>query len=372
MSQPPQNGWGQPPSGEPHGQPSPNGGYGQEQQGAYGQLSADGAYGQDQQGGYGQPSANSGYGQAPQGGYGQPSADNAYGQDQHGGYGQDSQGGFGQASPNGGFGQDPAFAPSFGGGTEQTGQTGQGFTPQPPEKKGGGGKLAIIICAGCAVLALLLIIVGGGIFLFTRGGEEPIDAGGTATEETTEEEPTDEATTEEEPPTEEETSEEATTEEEASEEAPPAGDGEGSKDSPYALGETFTIEDGDGGTLDVTLGEVNWDATDAVMESNSANTQPGEEETYLLVPVSVTYHGDGTAEPLLLLLVDYVSDAGNTYTDEYAITPKTSLDVGTLHDGGSGEWEVGIIIPTDQAKTGAFTVSALLDFSNDPVWVAAG
>ena len=75
MSQPPQSGWGQSPSGDPYGQSSPNGGYGPQ-----------------------------GYGQDPQQGYGQ-------------------QPGYGQASPNAGYGQDPSFAPGFG----DTG--GQGTAP---------------------------------------------------------------------------------------------------------------------------------------------------------------------------------------------------------------------------------------------------
>ena len=43
----------------------------------------------------------------------------------------------------------------------------------------------------------------------------------------------------------------------------------------------------------------------------------------------------------------------------------------TLHDGGTAEWELGIIVPKDQVKTGLFTVSALLDFTGDAVWVKA-
>jgi hypothetical protein len=305
MSQPPQNGWGQPP---------------------------------------------------PDDSFGQPSADNGYGQ-QPGGYGQAP----GQPGQPGGYGQSPSFAPSFGG------DQGQGYPPQTPEKKGGG-KLPILICAGCGLLALVLVIVAVGIFALTRGGDEPTGAGGdeTTAEETTEEDPA----TEEETTPEEETTAEETTEAETTADAP-AGDGAGTKDAPYALGETFTLDDGDGGTLDVTIGTVNWDATDAVMETNSANTAPGDGETYVLVPVSMTYHGESTAEPGFALMVDYVSNAGNTYSDEGTVTPNSWIDVGTLHDGGTGDWEYGIIVPKDQIEDGAFTVQALLNFTAEPVWVAA-
>lgn len=365
MSQPPQNGWGQPPSGEPYGQPSPNSGYGQGQ-GGYGQDQP-GGYGQDQPGGYGQDQFG-GNGQDQPSGYGQDQP-GGYGQEQFGAYGQDQAGGYGQPSPNGGygqqggFGQDASYAPAFG-------DTGGGFAPQGPEKKGPG-KLPFLICAGCALLALLLVIVGGGIFLFVRTGDEETGGGG---DETTQSEPADEETSEE--PTDEPTSEDPTdeaTEEQTSEEATDeaAADDAGTQDDPYALGETFTLEDGEGGTLDVTIGEVNWDATDEVMKASGGNTEPGDDETYILVPVKLTYHGSGTAEPGFSMMVEYVSGAGNTYSDEYAVTPKDWVDVGSLHDGGTGEWQIGMIVPKDQVKDGAFTVQAMLDFTADPVWVAA-
>lgn len=324
MSQPPQNGWGSPQSGDPYGQNSPNGGYGQ-----------------------GQPSQD--YGQGHDQGYGQPD----YGQDQ----------GYGQPSPNGGYGQDAAFAPSFG----EAG--GQGYAPQGavPKKSN---KVPILICAGCAVLALLLIIVGGGIFLFTRDSDEPRSGGettATETEDSTDEptaEPTDEPTAE---PTEEQTEEPTEEPTEA-----PAGEGEGTKDDPYAVGEMFTLDDGEGGTLDVTIGAINWDATDAMMEANQFNTEPGEGETFIIIPVEMTYHGDDTAEPFLSLMVDYVTNGGNTFSDEGSVTPNSAFDVGTLHDGGSGAWDIGIIIPEDQVKDGALQVDVLFNFTGEPVWVVAG
>lgn len=324
MSQPPQNPWGQPPSDDQYGQQSANAGYGQGPP-PYGQQQG---YGEE---GYGQQA----YGQgSPSGAYAQPSPNT--------GYGQDPQG----------WGQAPSSAPAFG----ADGQQSHAQHAEPPKKSS---KTPLLICAGCAVLALIVLLVGGGIFLFTRDGGEPTDDRTTSEQATTEdgEEPTEEDAT-----TEEATSEEAT-------EA--AADGKGTKDAPYAIGEKFTVEDGEGGTLDVTIGEVNWDATDEVMGANEFNEEPGEGETYILVPVSMTYHGDGTSEPGFSLMVDYVTEGGNSYSDAGSVTPNSWLDVGTLHDGGTAEWEIGILIPADQAKNGHFTVSPLLNFSADPVWVKA-
>lgn len=324
MSQRPQNPWGQPPSDDQYGQQAANGGYGQGPQ-PYGQQQGYGEEGDGQQG-YGQGS--------PSGAYGQPSPNT--------GYGQDSQG----------WGQAPSSAPAFG----ADGQQPYAQHAEQPKKSS---KTPLLICAGCALLTLIVLLVGGGIFLFTRDGGEPTDERTTSEQATTEggEEPTEEDAT-----TEEATSEEAT-------EA--AADGKGTKDAPYAIGEKFTLDDGSGGTLEVVIGEVDWDATDAVMEASSANEQPSEGETYILVPVSMTYHGDGTSEPGFSLMFDYVTEGGNSYSDAGSVTPNSWLDVGTLHDGGTGEWEIGILIPADQAKNGHFTVSPLLNFSADPVWVKA-
>ncbi|RRR17651.1 hypothetical protein DS079_13465 [Brachybacterium paraconglomeratum] len=279
---------------------------------------------------------------SPSGAYGQASANS--------GYGQDPQG----------WGQAPSSAPAFG----AHGQQPYAQHAEPPKKSS---KTPLLICAGCAVLALIVLLVGGGIFLFTRDGGEPTDDRTTSEQATTED---GEETSEE--PTEEESSEEATTEDGTSEEpTEAAADGKGTKDAPYAIGEQFTVEDGEGGALDVTIGDVNWDATDEVMGANEFNEESGEGETYILVPVSMTYHGDGTSEPGFSLMVDYVTEGGNSYNDAGSVTPKSWLDVGTLHDGGTGEWEIGILIPADQAKNGHFAVSPLLNFSAEDVWVKA-
>lgn len=311
MTQPPQSPWGQPPSDDQSGQQ----GYGQQS--------------------YGQPSANSGYGQQ-------------------------------------GYGQQPSFGPAFGADGQQT------FAQQgePPKKSA---KVPLLICAGCAVLALIVIIAGAGIFLLARNSGEPTDDRTTTAVETSAEESTGEETPSEEATSEGATSEEATSDEEATseevvsdeEDTAAAEGGEGTKDAPYAIGETFTIDDGSAGTLDVTIGEVNWDATDAVMKANEFNEEPGEDETYIVVPVTMTYHGDETAEPGFSIAVDYVAETGNSFRDEGAVTSKSWIDVNTLHDGGTAEWELGIIVPKDQVKTGLFTVSALLDFTGDAVWVKA-
>lgn len=325
MSQPPQNGWGQSPSGDPYGQSSPNGGYGDmSQQPAYGQPSADGSYG--------------------------------------------------QPSPNSGYGQDPSFAPAFG--EDTAGQTGEGGGKN-------NSKIAIFACIGCAILIILALVVGGGIWLFSRGGDDT----GSEDTQTTQEEGADEGadggtdegddTGTDEGGTDEgsdEGGEEPTTDEPTTDESPdaaPASGDTGTRDNPIALGETFTVNDGEGGTLDVTLGEINWDATSAIMEANQFNDPPAEGQTYVIVPVTVVYHGSGSFEPGFSLSIEYVSNAGNSYEETFVSHDNQAYDVGALYDGGSGSWDIVLAVPTDQVQDGAFNVSVLWNFDDDPVWVAA-
>lgn len=316
MSQPPQNGWGPGQPDQPYGQPSPNGGYGD--------------YGQAQQGGYGQPSPSEGYG----------------------GYGQDPA-----AAPN--------FGPSFGNDMPNQGE--------PPKKSNA--KIPILICAGCAVIALIIAILGGGVFLFTRDSGEPAGGGETTTAdgETTpeENEPTDDEPAEDEPAEDEPADDEPTEDEPADDGGEQGGEGAGTRDEPYAPGQTFTLPDAEDGEIDVTFGEVDWDAADAILEANEFNEEPADGEVYILVPVTVTYSGPDSVYPMFLLSVSYVAGSGNSYTQASVVTPNDAISVGELYDGGTAEFDVAFAIPEESVQDGAFTVAVMLDFTGDDVWVAA-
>lgn len=317
MSQPPQDGWGPGQPEPPYGQSSPNSGYGD--------------YPPAQPDGYGHPSPSEGYG----------------------GYGQDPS----AASPGSG--------PAFG-----------GAGPSAPEKKSNV-KIPIIICAGCAVLALIVAIIGGGIFLFTRDGGETTGAPATTQEDPADEDPAEEDPAEGEPaedePAEDEPAEEDQTDEDPAEEDSPdaGGDGEGARDNPYAAGEPFTLDDGEGGEIEVTLDEVDWDATDAIMEANQFNDEPEDDETYIMVPVTVSYSGPDSVSPSFTLSVSYVAGSGNSYRMDSAVTPRPAIDTNDIYDGGSEEFDMPFLVPEDDVEDGAFTVSALLDFEAEEVWVAA-
>ena len=316
MSQPPQNGWGQPSGNDPYGQ-----------QGAY-----------DPQSGYGQQSGSD--------------QQNSFGQ--QGGYGQQPGG----SAADGSFGQSPSFAPSFG--------DGQTAAAPAPQKSGGGGRIAIFVCAGCAVLALLLVVVGGGIFWFSGRGDdeaaETTSAEETSAEETTQEETAEDPVTEEEPTTEEATSEEATTEEATS---------AASSGGQYAIGETFTIGS-DGTTVDVTVGEVNWDATEAVLAvPYMENPEPAAGNRYITVPLTLTYHGAEETIGGLLVLPTYVTGGGAEIQTATAIAPDYEGYIATVNDGDTVSFEVVFEIPDADANSGQFTFVTFADFLAEPATVSA-
>ena len=335
MTQPPQNGWGSSAPGQDHS-------FGLGAQGGYGQGSPN-AFGQGSAAGYGQPSANSAYGQgAPVPGYEQGS----------GGYGQGS------------------YASSFG--------TGPTEPVEPPKK--GGGKIAIIVCAGCAVLALLLALAGGGIWLFTRDRDTSSDpTAASPTDGPTSDGPTSDGPTSDGPTSDGPTSDSPSPTDPPTTDSPtgnggggtaPAGSN-GTKDAPLAPNTMFTLEDGSGGTVDVTVGTVNWDATKAVMDANSFNQEPTADETYIVVPVKLTYHGDGSFTPLFGVSVDYVSASGNTFSAD-GVTAKSRVEVGELFDGGSADYDEALLIPKNAVKDGGvFRVRVALNPMGDEAWVAA-
>lgn len=231
----------------------------------------------------------------------------------------------------------------------------------------------LFACIGCAVLALLLGLIGGGIFFFTRdagGSDDPTPSATTGGEETTAtEQPTNTGPGTEDPTTSATPTAGGQTTGGGQQ---AAGSGKGTKDSPYAPGQKFTLDDGDGGKLDVTIGDVNWDATKAVMDKSEFNTQPGADETYILVPVTLTYHGDKSVMPFMAISLQYVAKSGNSYRDSGTLAPDGAIEENEVFDGGTVSFNEAMVIPKSAVKDGgAFQVDVVLDFTGEPVWVAA-
>lgn len=275
------------------------------------------------------------FGQASANSYGQPSANS---------YGAAPQSPYGQPSPNG-YGQPVGAMGSY---------NAAGGPMQPPAKKS---RWWIWACAGCAVLTLLALLGGCGLLLVRGGGAaDPVTTATSPTSGTTTDDPTTDSPT--------------TTDPTSS--APPVGGDLGTKDNPFPIGGgPATISTSDGGTADIVLGTPNWDAWAQIQEANQFNEAPAEGHVYVMVPVTVTYHGTGELTPWIETKVSFSAENGQIYDEAPVVTPRTSLDANSLTDGGSVEYDIAMQVPADQAQKGVFVVEPLFNLNNEQFFFAA-
>lgn len=160
---------------------------------------------------------------------------------------------------------------------------------------------------------------------------------------------------------------------EAEPEAPeaPAQSEQGTRDNPAPLGTTIEITEFGEPIYELTMGPATLEANAAVLEANMFNEPPAAGFQYALVPVTVTYVGTETGTPWIDLSIQFVSAAGTTHTegDSLSVAPAPSLfDINELFPGGSGTGNVVILIPTDGAAAGTWSVSTLF---GDPFFFTA-
>lgn len=316
--------------------PEPDG-YGQQSASSYGQSNADGqsnAYGQSNPYGdsnsYGQSGS---YGQSTPYGQGSPSP---YGQASTSGYGPSTGSPYGQQSANS-FGQAPGYSSPGGSYPAQ----------QPPEKKS---RWWLWTCLGCAILAVLALVGLGGCVVL--GGALSSNDHDTSSPTTSS-------------PTGGPTTSDAAPSTDSTQPQPAAQGGAGSKDNPFPInGGPATLDTSDGGTIDLSLGTPNWDAWDEIRKANSFNDAPPDGQVYVLVPVTVTYHGSGSATPWVETRIRFSADNGQIYDTAPVVTPHDSIQVPDLTDGGSTQFDVAIAVPADQVQKGKFIVEPLLNMND--------
>ncbi|MGO1225368.1 MAG: hypothetical protein ACTMH5_00905 [Brachybacterium sp.] len=266
----------------------------------------------------------------------------------------------------------------------QNGQPGTAIPGQPPVMpqqgaaggKSGLGKGPILAMVGCGLLILVLVLSLVGFFgvraLMGSGDEEqptssqeesPAEEGSTAPEETTDpeeetSEPVEGATTEPEETT------------EPTEEAAPVGEA-----NAVPKGTVVTLEDPNdfAGSMDIVIGDVNWDATEWVSEQNSHNPQPTDQGKYIMVQAEMTYHGPDTFNSFAFGPIDYVAADGTPYEDAGVVTPDTTSKL-ALQDGESGTMHFVFMTPADLPEGGHFVVAGSLPLDEVLVegqWVEA-
>lgn len=218
------------------------------------------------------------------------------------------------------------------------------FAPMPPQKKSRWWLWTLIGC-GAIILLIVLLIGGCTVLVATSGGSGSSgsvsstgasDGGSDSTPDS----------------------------------AQPAGD-QGTRSNPLPLTTgVATLRTSDGGTMDITLGEVNWDAGQVIAEANQFNDQAPEGQVYILVPVTMTYHGPEHVTPWIAAQFAYIADTGNGYDPATVVTPNEEMDIGDLYDGGTATFDQAFLIPVDVVQKGKFSVSATFSL-DDEVWFAA-
>lgn len=121
--------------------------------------------------------------------------------------------------------------------------------------------------------------------------------------------------------------------------------------------------------IEVSFGDVNWDATSEV-ETGSPYTyeEPPSGSAYVRVPVTIVYHGKdklGSYD----VTIDYVKD-GSTVSSEYLFADDEFSSQDMPRDGGTATGYFTYIIPTADAHTGVWAVSAFYD-SEGEMYMAA-
>jgi len=181
--------------------------------------------------------------------------------------------------------------------------------------------VAVGCCALLAVVALVAAIIGGVVLL--NRGDDPEPTGGPST--SAQGEPTS---------AEGEPTEEGTTPEGTSEAAPPSGQAS----APVELAT-------EGGTVTATFGPVDWDANAEVAEANQFNEPPPSGQTYILVPVSLTYAGSGEFDPYIDTTITYIGPDGAEYEIAPAVVDKDFVLLEAIPDGGTAEGNMAFLVP---------------------------
>ncbi len=151
----------------------------------------------------------------------------------------------------------------------------------------------------------------------------------------------------------------------------PAASDVGTRENPAPIGTTIEVSSFDEVIYEVTLGQPVLNANDAVAGANQFNEPAEAGFQYALVPVNVTYVGSETGTPWIDLAVEYVSAAGSTHTqaDSPSVAPEpTMMSINEMYNGSTATGNIVIMIPTEGAAGGAWTVSALF---GDPFFFAA-
>lgn len=195
---------------------------------------------------------------------------------------------------------------------------------------------------------------------------------GTQTEDTESAETEDTVATEDDETTDEQAeSDEETEAEETTDDAVDAGGSAGTREDPYAVGDSIEL-----GDWTIVINSVTLDATDEVMAENQFNDPPAEGRQFVMVNMDATYDGEETGTAWLDLSQRVLGSGGNTFgsggamEDYCGSIPNDLNDGGEQFPGATVTGNVCISVPADQLDDALMILEESLSFSNDRVFVA--
>ncbi|WP_316314590.1 DUF4190 domain-containing protein, partial [Clavibacter michiganensis] len=134
-----------------------------------------------------------------------------------------------------------------------------------------------------------------------------------------------------------------------------------SPDDPLPIGTPVTGEGVDGPEWRVTLGTPILDATAAVLAADPTNGPPEEGMQYAVVPVTATYLGSSTGDPLSELALGFLAPDGTQYSaaDSFVQAPAPAFTDASamLEPQGTASGNVVVEIPIDGAADGLWATA---------------
>ena len=134
---------------------------------------------------------------------------------------------------------------------------------------------------------------------------------------------------------------------------------EGSRDNPAPAGSVIEMSDNSGPIWHVQLGAANLNAGDVVAAENQFNPPADAGYQYVLVPVTVTYVGDQSGTPWLDIDIAFVSAAGTTHEETFAVIPNPLNDIAEMYNGATATGNLLVMAPSADIEQGTWAISPL-------------
>lgn len=126
------------------------------------------------------------------------------------------------------------------------------------------------------------------------------------------------------------------------------------------------------GHVEITVGEVTWDADEVIAEANMFNDPPRADHRYLMVALEVTYRGDGAFHAYVWASFEFVADDGSVHPHTRLVTPNyVSGGHGQLRDGDTISEEIVFEVPVDTAEGGHVVINGFSQPTEDGTWIEA-